>query len=115
MWRKIWEAIAPHPCDHESSENCYPERRLAALDLEETGEVSIDDIHSALRDVVRLSVDEEERSLAQFVHSFADADGDGRVTIADFNALCDEIMPAIYANQAWRLAFPRSEQAAVAT
>lgn len=110
MWRKIWEAIAPRSIDtlcDTLDEPCQPERRLEALDLEANGEISVHDIHAALRDVVGLSVDAEETSLAQFVHSFADADGDGRVTLADFETFCAE-MPALYANQEWRLAYPRS-------
>lgn len=110
MWRKIWEKIAPRPVDalcEAADAPCAPERRLEALDLEDRGELGVADIHAALRDVVGLSVDADEMSLARFVHSFADADGDGRVTLADFELFCAE-MPATYANEEWRLAHPRS-------
>jgi len=115
MWRKIWEAIAPHPsmenkmeaCDgDEDPEECNPWARLERLDHDRTGEITVEEIHAALGDVIGLSVDENELSLAQFVHSFADADGDGRVTLKDFETFCDE-MPAFYESQKWRLAFPR--------
>ena len=68
--------------------DCLPERRLSVLDLDDTGTITVDDIHAALGDILQLSVDEsgEEQTLAEFVHSFADADSDGRVTLADMNA-----------------------------
>ena len=58
---------------------------------------------------LNLSVDGSERSLAEFVHDFADADG--RVTLGDIRTFCDE-MPAFYENQRWRLAHPRTVVAA---
>jgi hypothetical protein len=130
MWRKIWEAITPAViaaergtkvadlnldftsldklCDIEA--NCLPERRLEVLDHDASGVVTVEDIHAALREILLLSVDKSgtEMSLAEFVHSFADADGDGVVTIQDMKSFCEEI-PEIYDNQKWRLAFPRPE------
>jgi len=131
LWRKIWEAITPTViaaekgvdvqnldidlssldklCDLES--NCLPERRLSVLDVDQSGVITVHDIQRALSDILDLSVDESgtETSLAEFVHSFADADNDGVVTLEDMNSFCDEI-PAIYDNQKWRLAFPRPEK-----
>lgn len=110
LWRKIWEAISPTITGLCSpTEECDPEGRLATLDLDEDGVISIDEIHAALRDVVGLSVDERERSLAQFVHSFADTDGDGKVTVEDFEIFCDE-MPQVYKTDEWRLAYPRPQE-----
>lgn len=131
MWRKIWEAITPTVIAEERGENvedldidltrleelcgvdadCLPERRLSVLDLDDSGIVTVDDIHNALSDILHLSVDDTgtETSLAEFVHSFADADGDGVVTLADLNTFCDEIHE-IYDSQKWRLAFPRTEK-----
>lgn len=96
-------------CDPEL--DCLPERRLSVLDLENTGTITVDDIHAALSDILQLSVDEsgEETTLAEFVHSFADSDSDGKVTLADMYAFCDEV-PALFANEKWRLAFPRTEK-----
>jgi hypothetical protein len=109
LWRKIWDAISPSMSGFCGPEDeCNPEGRLATLDLDEDGVVSIEDIHAALRDVLRLSVDENEQSLAQFVHAYADTDGDGRVTVRDFEAFCEE-MPQVYQSDEWRLAFPRSK------
>jgi hypothetical protein len=110
LWRKIWEAISPTISGLCSpTEECDPEGRLATLDLDEDGVISIDEIHAALRDVVGLSVDERERSLAQFVHSFADTDGDGKVTAEDFEVFCEE-MPQVYKTDEWRLAYPRRSE-----
>jgi len=91
--------------------DCLPERRLAALDLDDTGEISVDDIHASLRDILQLSVDAtgEETTLAEFVHSFADADSDGKVTLADMKNFCEEV-PSLFDNEKWRLAFPRTEK-----
>lgn len=91
--------------------DCLPERRLAMLDLEETGTITVDDIHAALADILMLSVDESgtEKTLAEFVHAFADADNDGKVTLGDLKKFCDEL-PDLYESEKWRLAFPRTEQ-----
>eukprot|EP00797_Seminavis_robusta_P002712 Sro116_g056960.2 (727) ;mRNA; f:17313-19643 len=131
LWRKMWEAMTPlamavekgtevdnleidatsldELCDVEA--NCLPEQRLSVLDQDDSGVVTIDDIHLALADILHLSVDGSgtETSLAEFVHNFADADGDGVVTVGDMKSFCAEI-PEIYDNQKWRLAFPRPEQ-----
>ena len=96
-------------CDPEL--DCLPERRLSVLDLDDTGTITVDDIHAALSDILQLSVDEsgEETTLAEFVHSFADADSDGKVTLEDMIAFCDEV-PSLFENEKWRLAFPRTEK-----
>ena len=91
--------------------DCLPERRLSILDLDDTGTVTVDDIHAALNDILKLSVDEsgKEKTLAEFVHSFADADSDGKVTLDDLVAFCQEV-PDLFENEEWRLAFPRTEK-----
>lgn len=131
LWRKIWEAITPAVIAEEQGtniedldldltsldelctedSNCLPERRLAILDNDGSGEVTVEDIHHALSDILQLSVDTTgtETSLAEFVHSFADIDSDGVVTLDDLENFCDEI-PKIYESQKWRLAFPRPEK-----
>jgi len=118
MWRKIWEAIGPEATTKNGSViysndptelctyDCDPSERLERLDLDQDGIVTVDEIHNALRDVVGLSVDPTEKSLAEFVHSFADTTGDGVVTLEDFETFCEE-MPAFYESQKWRLAFPK--------
>lgn len=131
LWRKIWEAITPaamaadqgkelDDLDLDLSEldklcstddNCLPEQRLSVLDYDKSGVVTVENIQTALSDILHLSVDDSgmETTLAEFVHSFADADSDGVVTLEDLKSFCDEI-GEIYDNQKWRLAFPRPEK-----
>lgn len=135
LWRKIWEAIAPWRIDPPSAtsddnddvdegeefsptleylcdvDNCKPDQRLDALDKDHKGSVSVDDIHAALRDVLGLSVDDDEKSLAMFVHAYADTTGDGEVTLEDFEVFCEE-MAELYEREHWRLAFPRRKKLA---
>jgi len=113
LWRKIWEAVAPkmgsvEECavDQDCS-SCNSEARFEALDLDHDGMISVDEIHNALRDIVGLSVDDSEKSLAKFIHSFADVTRNGKVTIKDFELFCAEI-PQIYEADKWRLAFPKT-------
>ena len=99
------------PMEEITEVDCLPERRLSVLDLDDTGTITVDDIHAALSDILMLSVDEsgEETTLAEFVHTFADADNDGRVSLGDLKAFCDEL-PDLYESEEWRLAFPRTEK-----
>lgn len=111
VWRKVWEGIGPTleagQTFRKASDICNPWERLEKLDLDNDGIVSVEEIHCALRDTVGLSVDDDEMTLAKFVHSFADTSGDGIVDIADFKIFCSE-MPMLYENDKWRLAFPRN-------
>jgi len=92
LWRKIWDEISPtltiSPC--APIEGYEAEERLDILDLNDDGVVCVDDILAALRDVAEVSVHEDEQSLAQFVHSYADISGDGRITLRDFEIFCDD-------------------------
>lgn len=99
------------PLDEINEVDCLPERRLSILDLDDTGTITVDDIHAALSDILMLSVDEsgKETTLAEFVHTFADADNDGKVTLGDLKMFCDEL-PDLYESEKWRLAFPRTEK-----
>jgi 2',3'-cyclic-nucleotide 2'-phosphodiesterase (5'-nucleotidase family) len=100
LWRRIWDALSEtldEECDTEvyeqdpSAAACNPERRLETLDNDEDGVVSVEDIQRALRDIVGLSVDKREQSLAEFVHDFADATGNGKITLEDIAIFCDEM------------------------
>ena len=62
-------------------DECDPYGRLERLDLDDDGVVSLEDIHCALRDVLGLSVDDSEMSLASFVFTYADTDRDGKVSM----------------------------------
>lgn len=105
LWRKMWEAIAPdESCSVD--DDCDPEGRMQRLDLNGDGEVTIEDIHLALHDLVGLHTDPNEKSLAEFVLNYADTSHNGKITADDMRSFCSE-MPEIYDSQKWRLAFPK--------
>jgi len=120
LFRKLWEATELRMRDEDGRlktatrplgelcdvDECDPDGRLSTLDRDGDGVVTVDDVHVALRDFLGLSIDEEETTLAEYVHSFADTSGKGCVTVADFEVFCTE-MPEVYESQKWRLAFPR--------
>lgn len=110
LWRKLWDSISPPRSEGGCSFNCDPEERLEKLDYDHDGELSTDDIHKALKGVLRLSVDEKEKSLAEFIHSFADTSGSGHVTIEDLEIFCNE-MEELYEQDKWRLSWPRAARA----
>ena len=93
LWSKLWDAISNEIADNCDMELCNPEERLATLDRSGDGIVTVDEIQVALRDKLGLSIDRREQSLAEFVHSYADATGDGTVTIADLMVSCEELGP----------------------
>lgn len=109
LWRKIWDRLTTFigsECDVDGT-SCNAEMRLKSLDKDKDGLISVEDIQAALAKIVGLSVDNRELSLAQFVHSFADTNGSGEVTLEDLETFCDE-MEEIYEADAWRLSFPKS-------
>jgi 2',3'-cyclic-nucleotide 2'-phosphodiesterase (5'-nucleotidase family) len=136
LFTKVWDAVSPdeaEPCaldmEAEFSEDdivfappyerlcielgdCNPEQRLRKLDRDGDGIVTVDDIHHALKNLVGLSVHEEEKSLARFVHAFADTTGNGEVTLSDFKAFCKDL-PAVYEAEKWRLAKDVKEEVVV--
>jgi 2',3'-cyclic-nucleotide 2'-phosphodiesterase (5'-nucleotidase family) len=107
FWRKIWEAVEPAAAaGGDCDDTCMAEERLEMLDRNHDGIIGIPEIHAALRDKVGLSVDDKCMSLATFVHSFADVDHDGEVTLKDLELFCKE-MPEIYEKDKWRLSFAK--------
>jgi hypothetical protein len=110
LWRRIWDALSreiEEECDIEGDINsCLPEKRLEQLDKNNDGIISVEEIKDALQDLVGLSVDDRELSLAKFVHAFADTNGSGQVTLEDFETFCNEITE-VYEQDAWRLAYPK--------
>ena len=66
------------------------EETLRRLDLDDDGTISVDEIQHALDDVLGLSVDPTEKSLARFVLNFADTSQDGLLTISDLQRFHNE-------------------------
>lgn len=97
LWRKLWNAISDEVDDEacmlreECNESFNPEGFLDVLDLTGDGNVSVEEIQIALQEKLGLSVDNRETALAKFIHSFADTNGDGTVTLHDFKVFCKEM------------------------
>lgn len=109
MWRKIWDALSMSLREECGVDDCNPRGRLELLDTNESGDVSVEEIQIALRDLVGLSVDDREKSIAEFVLDFADTTGDGKITFADMDHFCQE-MDEAYERDKWRLAYPKAPQ-----
>lgn len=105
LWRKLWDAVSLEIASEcNIADNCNAAERLAVLDVTGDGVVTVDEIHIALRDRLGYSVDDREKSLAEFVHSFADTTGNGQVTKQDLEVFCEE-MEDLYKRDSWRLAY----------
>jgi EF-hand domain pair len=106
LWRKLWDSISKEiasTCESsDAMEECNVDERFEALDSTGDGVITVEEIQAALRDRLGYSVDDREKSLAEFVHSFADTTGDGTVTRQDFEVFCSEI-PELYKRDEWRL------------
>ena len=106
LWRKLWEAISVELsddlCGITSDYDCKSTERLATLDANGDGTVSVEEIQLALRDKLGFSVDKSEKTLAKFVHDFADCTGDGLLRREDIETFCSEITD-IYFRDKWRL------------
>ena len=102
LWKRIWdslseeldedcdaEAYTGNDCDTEAM--CNPSLRLETLDKDEDGILSVDEIQEALQDFAGISVDPREKTLAEFVHEFADVTGNGQVTVEDLEIFCRDL------------------------
>jgi len=111
LWRKLWDSISADLGDEECSIaddfDCQADERLSLLDLSGDGEIGVDEIQRALRDRLGYSVDDREPTLAQFVHSFADTTGNGKITLEDLVLFCDE-MCEVYERDERRLSSEKS-------
>lgn len=92
IWRRLWNVIALEVGrDPESrlttKDPCFCDPGMVMISsLDQTGDgiVTVDDIQVALQEKLGCSVDEREKSLAEFIISFADQTGDGRLCKKDF-------------------------------
>jgi hypothetical protein len=105
LWRRIWDKLSvelDEDCDAElydaeedddcdGAPSCNPELRFETLDQDGDGVVSVDEIQEALSDLAGISVDPREKTLAEFVHEFADATGSGEVTVEDLEIFCRDL------------------------
>lgn len=117
MFRKLWEATgelipdpeivaeeATHPVNMERIEG---KLRLSVLDRDNDGYLTIDDIHYGLRDLLGLSVNDDYKALAEQVHFCADATGNGKVTVEDFELFLLDMPREMKLQQPkWEKAFP---------
>lgn len=96
LWQRLWAEISREigvqPCSLDAEVVCDAEERLAVLDRDGTGYVTVEDIKYALKEKLGFSIDKREDTLAKFVHSYADQSGSGRVTKRDFEILCEQMM-----------------------
>jgi len=106
LWRKLWDALSLELAEICDVDDCNPEGRLETLDSSGNGEVTVEDIQVALRDLLGFSVDDREMSLAEFVHNFVDTTGSGRITMSDCELFCDEIQED-FVRDKWRLSYKR--------
>jgi 2',3'-cyclic-nucleotide 2'-phosphodiesterase (5'-nucleotidase family) len=99
LWRRLWDATGEQmptmeesgadDSEDSSSETEMESRlRLAVLDRDGDGLLTVDDIHFALKTYLGLSVHDEEKTLAEYVYSYADVSDDGVVTVDDFEYFC---------------------------
>lgn len=98
LWRKLWDATSKEISDTCAIDGCA-EARLEVLDRSGDGVVTVDEIQYALNDLLGYSVDERETTLAKQVLDIADTTGDGQITVADFEAFCDQFSEAL---EGWR-------------
>jgi len=107
LWRKLWDATTERidPAIIHTDEEAR--ERLKILNKSITGVLTVDEIQAALNELLGYSVDDREKTLAEFVHSFADTSGDGTVSLLDMEVFCEE-MAELYERDRWRLAFGRT-------
>ena len=94
LWHKLWDAINREVSDLCGIDDieCNAEERLDLLDRSGDGTVTVGEIQLAIRDLLGYSIDKREKTFAEFVHSFADTNDDGTVTLNDFMVLCEEML-----------------------
>ena len=118
LFRKLWDATGERIQDPEevleeftqpsnkTLEEVESRLRLDVLDVDGDGCLTVDDIHVALRDILGLTVHEEEKTLAECIHSYADVTDTGTVTVDDFEQFCTGLPRELRLIPKWKDAFP---------
>ena len=117
LFLKLWNATGeligdPADAAEEASQPVNLERiesklRLSVLDRDGDGYLTVDDIHHALRGFLGLSVDDNYKTLAEQIHSYADVTDTGKVTVEDFEVFCTGMPCDLKLSQPkWQEAFP---------
>lgn len=117
LFRKLWEATGERIPDPEEKleemshpvpalEEVESRLRISVLDRDGDGIVTVDDIHFGLGEFLGLSVSEEEKTLAEYIHTYADVTGDGNVTVDDFEYFCTGLPRETTPLRKWSDAFP---------
>mmetsp|Transcript_20061 Transcript_20061/g.43178 ORF Transcript_20061/g.43178 Transcript_20061/m.43178 type:complete len:706 (-) Transcript_20061:47-2164(-) len=107
LWRRLWEHMTDELTmereddeDIVCTEDSCPLERIELMDTDLNGVIEIHDIQQALEDFLGFSVDERELTLATMIHDFADMDGDGKVTMNDFELYCREMAVSMHGDWA---------------
>lgn len=107
MWRRLWDGITDVLVESGvDEEDCDPAKRLAVLDADGDGVITLKEIQKGLDEILGQSVDGRETTLAKFVHDYADTTNNGRITLADFEEFTKE-MNDKQESETWRMSFPR--------
>ena len=91
LWRKLWNAISEEISNSHHLDESNPADYLELLDRTGDGTVTVDEIQLALRNMLGISIDKREKTLAKFVHSYADTTGNGKITITDIEHFVNEL------------------------
>jgi Ca2+-binding EF-hand superfamily protein len=64
------------------------ELRVDVLDSTGNGVIEVSEIHEALKNILNVSVHDDNMILAEHIHSIVDINDDGKVTQKDFENIC---------------------------
>jgi len=116
LWQQLWDYMSDELTEvlDDGEEvvcpiDACPVERLEILDSSGEGTITVEDIQTALRDHLGVSVDERETALAEMVHSYADMTGTGEVTIDDLEQYCDEMSDSLLRD--WKFSYDVASKA----
>lgn len=108
MFQQLWQATDKLATGATVTGDSRQEAqlRLSVLDRDHDGQVSVDDFHIVLQNLLHVSVHKGDKKLAQKVHAFADITGDGLVTVEDFQFIAMDDPEDWKLPPKWQEAFP---------